>query len=662
MNGPGQPHQRCPAVGRRGSGRREPFGHPDRHLRRRAAVRRPTRRRSRRSRSTTTGFLDRELSWLHFNQRVLELAEDRELPLLERARFLAIFASNLDEFFMVRVAGLKRRIATGVAVRAASGLMPREVLEQIWASSRELMERHARRLPRRRSCPRSRDEGIELVRWDELTARSRRSASSCSRTGSSRCSPRWPSTRPTRSPTSPGSRSTSPSLVRNPKTGKEHFARVKVPPIFRRFVRARATSASCRSRTSSASTSSSCSRAWRCSSTTPSGSPATRTSRSRRTTPRTSSSRPREGAAAAPLRPAGAARGRGVDRPDVLDLLVRELGVSERRGLPAARPARPARPARHRRPRPRGPEVPRVRARPPTRTSPRSSRPRPVDIFKAPRAPRRPAAPPLRLVLHLGAALHRAGRRRPARAGDQADALPHLRRLPDHRRPHRRRRGRQAGAGDRRDQGALRRAGQHPLGAQARAGRLPRRLRPRRPQDPLQAGAGGAPGARGLRRYSHIGTGNYNPKTARLYEDLGLLTADEAIGEDVAHLFNQLSRLLAATRRTTSCWSRPTRVRSGLVERIDARDRAPPGRPAGADPDQGQLDRRRGAHRRALPRLAGRRAGRALVRGICALRPGVPGLSENIRCARSSAGSSSTAGSSGSTTAASRRRGSAPPT
>src|SRR6187200_3340309 len=112
-------------------------------------------------------FLDRELSWLRFNQRVLELAENEDLPLLERTRFLAIFASNLDEFFMVRVAGLKRRIAAGVAVRAASGLMPREVLEAIWTTSRELMKRHAS-LFRDEIVPALSHEGIELVRWSDL--------------------------------------------------------------------------------------------------------------------------------------------------------------------------------------------------------------------------------------------------------------------------------------------------------------------------------------------------------------------------------------------------------------------------------------------------------------------------------------------------------------
>jgi polyphosphate kinase len=109
-------------------------------------------------------FLDRELSWLHFNTRVLELAEDDTIPLLERVRYLEIFSSNLDEFFMVRVAGLKRRIAAGVAVRAASGLMPREVLEQIWSTTGALMERQAA-LFRDDIVPALAKEGIELLRW-----------------------------------------------------------------------------------------------------------------------------------------------------------------------------------------------------------------------------------------------------------------------------------------------------------------------------------------------------------------------------------------------------------------------------------------------------------------------------------------------------------------
>jgi len=180
-------------------------------------------------------FLDRELSWLHFNTRVLELAEDPLLPLLERVRFLAIFGSNLDEFFMVRVAGLKRRIAAGVAVRAASGLIPREVLEQIWRTSDALMQRQAR-LFRNDIVPALSEEGIELLRWAELTDDEKKQ---CKTLFKERV---FPVLTPLAvDPAHPfpyisGLSLNLAVLVRNPKTDKEHFARVKVPPIFSRFV------------------------------------------------------------------------------------------------------------------------------------------------------------------------------------------------------------------------------------------------------------------------------------------------------------------------------------------------------------------------------------------------------------------------------------------
>src|ERR1700689_1633486 len=88
-------------------------------------------------------YLNRELSWLDFNSRVLALAEDTSLPLLERAKFLAIFASNLDEFYMVRVAGLKRRDEMGLSVRSADGLTPREQLRRIGEQTQKIATRHA---------------------------------------------------------------------------------------------------------------------------------------------------------------------------------------------------------------------------------------------------------------------------------------------------------------------------------------------------------------------------------------------------------------------------------------------------------------------------------------------------------------------------------------
>ena len=166
----------------------------------------------------------------------------------------------------------------------------------------------------------------------------------------------------------------------------------------------------------------------------------------------------------------------------------------------------------------------------------------------------------------------------------------------------------------------------------------------------------------GIRRYTHIGTGNYNSKTARHYEDLGLITTDETIGEDVAHLFNNLSG-----------WSRnasydellvaPDHVRSGLAGADPPRDRAPAGRPPGADPDEDELAGRRARDRRPLRRLDRGRPGpadhpRHLRPAPRRTRP----CPSRSRSGRSWAGSSSTAGSTGSTTAASRRPGSAPRT
>ena len=76
-------------------------------------------------------YFNRELSWLDFNERVLELAEDEDTPLLERAKFLAIYTSNLDEFVMVRVAGLHDQVDAGVEARKADGLTASETVDRI---------------------------------------------------------------------------------------------------------------------------------------------------------------------------------------------------------------------------------------------------------------------------------------------------------------------------------------------------------------------------------------------------------------------------------------------------------------------------------------------------------------------------------------------------
>lgn len=180
-------------------------------------------------------YLDRELSWLSFNRRVLELAEDETVPLLERVNFLAIFANNLDEFFMVRVAGLKRRIETGIAVPTNTGRLPGEVLSSIHAKAQQLQERHAT-LARDIIIPALQREGIDIVSMGTLSAEDR------IRTDELFLSTIFPVLTPLAvDPAHPFPYISGLSLnlavrVRNPKSGDENFARIKVPAILPRFV------------------------------------------------------------------------------------------------------------------------------------------------------------------------------------------------------------------------------------------------------------------------------------------------------------------------------------------------------------------------------------------------------------------------------------------
>lgn len=180
-------------------------------------------------------FLDRELSWLAFNKRVLELAEDEQLPLLDRAKFVAIFASNLDEFFMVRVAGLKRRIATGIAKPAANGEAPQEVLDGIWRRAYEL-QRDQAAVFQKSIRPEMDRAGIKLLTWDELSPLEKTEMDLFFD------SKVFPILTPLAvDPSHPFPYISGLSLnlavvVRNPATGNQLFARVKVPPLLPRFV------------------------------------------------------------------------------------------------------------------------------------------------------------------------------------------------------------------------------------------------------------------------------------------------------------------------------------------------------------------------------------------------------------------------------------------
>ncbi len=572
-------------------------------------------------------FLDRELSWLHFNTRVLELAEDPNLPLLERVRFLAIFASNLDEFFMVRVAGLKRRIAAGVAVPSASGLLPREVLERIWSTTSALMQRHAEVFGNE-IIPALAEHDIELLRWSDLDKDEQKE---CKKLFRDRV---FPVLTPLAvDPAHPfpyisGLSLNLAVLVRNPKTGKEHFARVKVPPIFSRFV--------------------------------PVGRQrfvpledvisehlrrlfpgmdvlAVHTFRVTRNEDLEVEEDDAENLLAALEKellrrrfgpPVRLEVEESIDE-HVLDLLVSELGVSAAEVVRLPGPldltglsdiadldrAELKYPA----------FVPTTHAQLAEVESAS-----PVDVFGALRRNdvllhhpydsfatsvqrfiEQAAADPN--VLAIKQTLYRTSGDSPiidalvdaAEAGKQVLVLIEIKARFDE----------QANIKWARQ---LEHAGCHVVyGLVGLKTHCKLALVVRDEPD-------------GIRRYVHLGTGNYNPKTARTYEDFGLLTGNDRIGEDVAHLFNNLSGY-SRNASYDNLLVAPDSVRDGLLRRIalevENHQAGLPARvriKANSIVDEATIDALYHASQAGVPVDL-------LTRGICALRPGVEGLSENIR-------------------------------
>ncbi|WP_024285856.1 RNA degradosome polyphosphate kinase [Cellulomonas sp. KRMCY2] len=590
-------------------------------------------------------FSDRELSWLAFNERVLALAQDESLPLLERVRFLAIFASNLDEFFMVRVAGLKRRIATGMAVTAASGLSPRQVLEAIDSRAQELMDAHSEVFTGSVQ-PALVAEGITLVHWDDLGADEQERLHKFYRKQI------FPVLTPLAvDPAHPFPYISGLSLnlavvVVNPTTGKEHFARVKVPPLLPRFIAVDA-----RGRPSA---------------------PGTQTADLERGP---TSFVPLEDVIAVHLDslfPGMEVREHHTFRvtrnedveveeddaenilqamekellrrrfgppvrlelaentaPRVRQLLIRELGVTEsevyelpapldltglnliadldradlhyprfiggtHRHLAEVESASPT------------DIFAAIRARDILLHHPYDSFATSVQAFLA-----QAAADPK--VLAIKQTLYRTSGDSPivdalidaAEAGKQVLALVEIKARFDE----------QANISWARK---LEQSGVHVVyGIVGLKTHCKLSLVVRQEMD-------------GLRRYCHVGTGNYNPKTARLYEDYGLLTADPEVGQDLTRLFNQLSGY-APKARFQRLLVAPRSLRSGLLERIEretAAHRA--GRPAwirikvNSVVDETTIDALYRASQAGVPIDL-------LVRGICAVRAGVPGLSETIR-------------------------------
>ena len=180
-------------------------------------------------------LIDRELSWLDFNSRVLELAEDSHVPLLERVRFLSIFSSNLDDFFMIRVASVKLKIESGATYTNVAGYSPTALLEEIMSRVRQLVDRQSNCF-HNQITPALSQNNINFVRWDELTDYERTYLKELFE------SQIFPVLTPLAvDPSHPfpyisGLSLSLAVIVKHPETGEEFFARVKVPNVIPRFL------------------------------------------------------------------------------------------------------------------------------------------------------------------------------------------------------------------------------------------------------------------------------------------------------------------------------------------------------------------------------------------------------------------------------------------
>jgi polyphosphate kinase len=180
-------------------------------------------------------LIDRELSWLAFNERVLELAEDASNPLLERCRYLAIFSSNLDDFFMIRVASVKRKLESGVTKKNTAGFTPHELMAEISKKTQELIARQTKCF-QTDILPKLAQNGIEITDWESLTKDEK---DYINKIFTNRI---FPVLTPLAvDPSHPfpyisGLSLNLAVLVKQPETNEELFARVKVPASLPRFI------------------------------------------------------------------------------------------------------------------------------------------------------------------------------------------------------------------------------------------------------------------------------------------------------------------------------------------------------------------------------------------------------------------------------------------